>query len=74
IASLAGIKPIKVHCCINLCIAYTKKYIHHEECPYCQEPRYSKTRTPRRTFSYLPIIPHLQAFFQKPEIIKLLSY
>ncbi|KIJ13519.1 hypothetical protein PAXINDRAFT_117019, partial [Paxillus involutus ATCC 200175] len=54
LALLSGIQPINIDCCVNSCIAYTQQYIHHEECPYCKEARYTRSRKARRTFCYLP--------------------
>jgi hypothetical protein len=74
IAVLSGVKPVEYDCCIKSCIAYTEKYEFYERCPFCQEPRYDTQRRPRRIFSYLPVIPRLQAFFQSPKTIEKLSY
>ncbi|KAG2049679.1 hypothetical protein BDR06DRAFT_918795, partial [Suillus hirtellus] len=74
LAALSGIKAINYHCCINSCIAYTDNYSHHLRCPFCHEPRYGAGGQARRNFSYLPIIPRLQAFFQSPEMIESLAY
>ncbi|KAF8839066.1 hypothetical protein BDN67DRAFT_874805, partial [Paxillus ammoniavirescens] len=71
---LAGIEPLIINCCVKSCIAYTRQYIHHEECPYCKEPRYTRSRKPRRTFAYLPLIPRLKAFFQSVETTQKLLY
>ncbi|KAF9237741.1 hypothetical protein BU15DRAFT_48324, partial [Melanogaster broomeanus] len=74
LAVLAGVDPEIYHCCVNSCIAYTLKYIHHESCPFCKEPRYGKGSHPRRVFYYIPLIPRLRAFFQNTEMIQKLSY
>ena len=63
---LSGLEPKHVDCCINSCVAFTREYVHAEECPFCAEARYSPSCKPRRIFSYLPLIPRLQAFFQAP--------
>ena len=74
IAILSGIEPIKIDCCIKFCIAYTGKYERLEECPYCHENRYTHTRKPRRIFSYIPLIPRLQSFYQSKSMAQKLSY
>ena len=74
VALLAGIEPVHINCCVISCIAYTRQYVHMEECPICQEPRYSQSRRACRIFSYLPIIPRLQGFFKNPETAQLLLY
>jgi len=74
LAILSGVQPVYFHCCINSCIAYTEKYQHHDSCPFCNESRYGPQSKPRRLFSYIPIIPRLQGFYQNVETIKKLSY
>ncbi|KAF9228534.1 hypothetical protein BS17DRAFT_691103, partial [Gyrodon lividus] len=74
LALLARVDPKIYHCCVNSCITYTLKYVHHESCPFCKEPRYAKGGHPHRIFYYIPLIPQLQAFFQNIEMIKQLSY
>ena len=74
LAVLSGIKPVNYHCCINSCVAYTDNYSHHLQCPFCHEPRYGVGGRARRNFSYLPIIPRLQTFFQNPDMVEMLAY
>jgi len=74
LASLSGIQPINYDCCINSCIAYTDNYSHHLQCSFCDEPCYSPGGRPRRQFSYLPIIPRLQALFESQDMIEMLAY
>ncbi|KAG2749992.1 hypothetical protein P692DRAFT_201712128 [Suillus brevipes Sb2] len=74
LALLSGIEPRAIDCCVNSCIAYTREHSLREDCPYCNEARFNSTRQPRRTFSYLPLIPRLQAFFQNEAMINLLRY
>ncbi|KAF8123788.1 hypothetical protein EV363DRAFT_1179202, partial [Boletus edulis] len=71
---LSGVEPIHIHCCINSCVAYTTKYEHFTRCPFCNERRYGKGGRARRLFSYIPLIPQLQSFFQKAETITQLAY
>lgn len=74
LATLSGIQPINYDCCVNSCIAYTDDYSHHIQCPFCNESRYDTGGHARRHFSYLPLIPRIQGFFQSPDMIHLLSY
>src|ERR1700722_3485310 len=74
LAILSGIEPIKIHCCIKSCIAYTGQYEFLQSCPFCNEARFGTGERPRRIFSYLPLIPRLQAFFQNPYKINQLTY
>ena len=59
ISILAGIRPVEYDCCVNSCVAYTEKYHDYLRCPI---------------FHYLPLIPHLQAFFESTRMIEELSY
>ena len=65
---LSGVDQINFDCCVNSCVAYTTKYEHFTRCRFCNEPRYGKGARAQRTFSYIPIMPQLQAFFQKAEM------
>ncbi|KAE9407428.1 hypothetical protein BT96DRAFT_986725 [Gymnopus androsaceus JB14] len=69
VAALADINIQLVDCCINACIAYTKEYTTRELCPYCDEPR-SYNGKPRNTFTYIPLIPRLQALFENQNMIE----
>lgn len=70
---LSGVKPIIFDCCPNSCIAYTKKFIYYQSCPFCNEPRV-KDRKPRRSFTYFPLIPRLQGYFQSATMIEKMAY
>ncbi|KAG2089999.1 uncharacterized protein F5147DRAFT_586908, partial [Suillus discolor] len=74
LALLSEIEPRAIDCCVNLCIAYTREHSLREDCPYCNEARFTSSRQPHHTFSYLPLIPRLQAFFQNKAMINLLRY
>jgi hypothetical protein len=73
LALLSGVTPVLIDCCVNSCIAYTRKYANYVDCPYCGESRRSNQR-PRRQFSYLPLVPRLRGFFQNPKMIHQLGY
>jgi len=60
---LTGLEERRIDCCIHSCIAFTGIYENDDTCP-CGEPRYDPAftgtpRRPRKTFSYLPLIPRL---------------
>ncbi|KAG1759938.1 hypothetical protein EDD22DRAFT_781801, partial [Suillus occidentalis] len=74
LATLSGIQPINYDCYVNSCIAYTDNYSHHIQCPFCNESCYDTGGHVWQHFSYLPLIPHIQGFFQSPDMIHLLSY
>jgi hypothetical protein len=73
LALLSGVTPVLIDCCVNSCITYTRKYTNYTHCPYCRESRRSNQR-PRHQFSYLPLVPCLQGFFQNPKTIHQLGY
>lgn len=70
---LSGMKPIVFDCCPNSCIAYTKKFIYYQSCPFCGEPCF-KNGNPRRSFTYFPLIPRLQGYFQSATMIERMAY
>jgi hypothetical protein len=82
VAKLAGIKGVRIDCCVNSCIAYTGVYKDLRVCPYrgCKEPRFEpdpdkpgQERT-RRFFQYIPLIPRLINLYRDPDTAKKLMY
>ena len=73
LAILSGVNPVLYDCCVNSCIAYTGNYKNHSHCPFCREPR-RRHGKPRRQYSYLPLTPRFQGFFQNPKTIQKLGY
>lgn len=55
----SGVTSVKYHCCVNSCVAYTGNLRNRNTCPYCSEPRYEQDEKPRKTYTYLPLIPRL---------------
>lgn len=72
-ALLTEIEPVLYDCCINCCMCYTGKYKHDRSCRFCNEPR-TRNGKVQRQFSYLPLIPRLQGWFQSLAKIESLSY
>ncbi|QRV79766.1 Transposase family tnp2 [Ceratobasidium sp. AG-Ba] len=76
---LCGFDPIRIHCCVNSCVAYTGNYHEMAACPHCQERRYkwdadkAKWR-PRRVFQYLPLIPRLVTMYRDRRTAHTLGY
>ena len=73
-AKLSEVQPQSLDCCKNSCIAYTAKYIYLKSCPCCGEARRNQHGKPHRQFTYLPLIPQLQGYFQSMKTIEALSY
>ena len=72
-ALLTEVEPVLYDCCINSCLCYTGKYKHNKSCRFCGQPRTLRGR-PQRQFSYIPLIPRLQGYFQSEAKINALSY
>ncbi|KAF9033063.1 hypothetical protein BDZ89DRAFT_899183, partial [Hymenopellis radicata] len=74
VAFLSGFKPQFYDCCPKSCVCYTGRYAEMATCPYCQEPRYRDDGKPRQKFTYLPIIPRLQAFAANTSVASAMQY
>lgn len=71
---LSGVKPTFFHMCINNCLLYVGQFSEHSECPICGAPRYHTNGKPAAQFSYLPLIPRLQAWYECIPMIQRLKY
>ncbi|KAF8193127.1 hypothetical protein K438DRAFT_1674711, partial [Mycena galopus ATCC 62051] len=71
---LAAFKPIPYDCCPNSCCCYVGPHAEENKCPYCNEPRFKSNGKARKTFTYVPLIPRLVAYFQNPEVVKQMGY
>ncbi|KAF8136202.1 hypothetical protein EV363DRAFT_1147500, partial [Boletus edulis] len=74
LALLSGIEPQNINCCIKSCIAFTCEYADLKQCPFYGEYRHTSSGQVCCKFSYLPIIPHLQAYFQNEAQVRLVLY
>jgi hypothetical protein len=72
-ALLTEIEPVLYDCCINSCLCYTGKYKYNQICRFCGEPRMRGGKA-QRHFSYVPLIPRLQGYFQSEAKIRALLY
>ena len=70
---LTEVEPVFYDCCINSCMCYTGRHKHETHCRFCNEPRIRGGKV-QRHFSYLPLIPHLQGWFQSEAKIQSLLY
>ncbi|QRV80885.1 Transposase family tnp2 [Ceratobasidium sp. AG-Ba] len=79
-AVLAGVSGVRIHCCVDSCVAFTGKYELHDECPYCGKPRYEDDpekpgcQRPVRTFLYIPLIPRLTNMYRSKDMASKLGY
>lgn len=73
---LAGVEPELYDCCPgpNACMCFTGE--HHEltRCLICNEPRFNSKGHPRRRFTYIPIIPRLQAAAASHSLAEVMQY
>jgi len=76
VATLSGLNPKHVDCCVNSCCCYTGKYEELDRCPFpdCNEPRRDENGQPRKRFQYLPIIPRLIALFLDKATAEKINY
>ena len=60
---LAGVEPELYDCCPgpNACMCFTGEHQDLTRCLVCNEPRFNSKGLPRRHFTYIPLIPRLQA-------------
>ncbi|KAJ7215162.1 hypothetical protein C8J57DRAFT_982072, partial [Mycena rebaudengoi] len=73
IAFLSAVKPVKYHCCINSCMAYTGHLASLERCLHCHEARFDAQTKPRRIYQYIPLIPRLVALYTNQELAEKLQ-
>jgi hypothetical protein len=72
---LSGLMPKIFDCCVNTCIAYTGYLQSLDTCPICGSPRFNPTtKKPQNSFTYIPLIPQLRAFFAHPQTAQKMQY
>ncbi|KAJ3494279.1 hypothetical protein NLJ89_g10843 [Agrocybe chaxingu] len=72
---LSGFKPEIYHCCPNSCCCYVGPHADLEVCPFCNEGRYRPgTTKPRKTFTYIPLVPRLKTFALNQKLAKTMQY
>ncbi|KAF8828176.1 hypothetical protein HHX47_DHR4000610 [Lentinula edodes] len=72
---LARLRPVIYECCINSCVCYMGPHADKKQCPHCKEFRYRPDgKTPRKRFTYVPIIPRLTAYYRSLSMIEKLRY
>lgn len=72
--ALGGYKTVPYDMCVNSCCLFAGPYEDAATCPYCKEPRLNADGKPRHRFSYIPIIPRLQAYYRRVETIEQMKY
>ena len=71
---LAGFSAQPYDCCPDLCICYTGPHSNATSCTYCGLSRYHTNGKPCKKFTYLPLIPCLQAFCANHKILTTMQY
>jgi hypothetical protein len=71
---LAGFTAEVYDCCPNSCLCYTGPHSDATSCVYCGLSRYHGQGKPRKRFTYIPLIPRLQAFCTNAEIATRMQY
>jgi hypothetical protein len=74
IAFLAGFSAHVYDCCPNSCVCYTGPHSSATSCTYCGLSRYHANGKPRKKFTYVPVIPHLQAFCANTKFATTMQY
>ena len=74
ISFLAGFNAQTYDCCPNLCVCYTGPHAHATSCTYCGISRYHTNGKPRKKFTYIPLIPRLQAFCANHKVATTMQY
>ena len=74
VSQLSGFEPQIYHCCINSCCCFVGPYAELSSCSYCNESRYDSDGKPRQIFTYLPVIPRLQAAFANRDMAAKMRY
>ncbi|KAJ6462062.1 hypothetical protein DFH09DRAFT_879428, partial [Mycena vulgaris] len=71
---LAAFKPVPYDCCPKSCCCYVGPHADETKCPYCDEPRFKSNGKPRKTFTYVPLIPRLVSYFKNAKVVEQMSY
>ncbi|KAF8262452.1 hypothetical protein EI94DRAFT_1602204, partial [Lactarius quietus] len=71
---LAGFSAEIYDCCPNSCLCYTGPHSSAMSCTYCGLSRYHSNGKPCKMFSYLPLIPQLQAFCTNTKLVTMMQY
>ncbi|KAJ7055136.1 hypothetical protein C8F01DRAFT_1321839, partial [Mycena amicta] len=71
---LAEFRPVAYDCCPDSCCCYTGAYAKLLACPFCKTSRFKADGKPRKTFTYVPLIPRLRAYFRDAAMIEKMSY
>jgi hypothetical protein len=71
---LSGVKPTFHDMCSNSCCLFVGPFAAASHCPFCQIARYHPNGRPIARFSYLPMIPRFQAWYQSTPMIERLKY
>ena len=73
---LAGVEPELYDCCPgpNACMCFTGEHRDLKNCLICNAPRFNSKGHPRRRFTYIPIVPRLQAAAASRSLAEAMQY
>jgi hypothetical protein len=75
IGRMSELKPQIYNCCINSCICYAGlRYTNLHVCLFCKERRLNSCGCPQHRFTYIPLIPGLEAFLANQTQAKRMRY
>jgi hypothetical protein len=74
ITFLAGFSAQTYDCCPNSCLCYTGPHSSEMSCTYCGLSQHHANGKPRKKFTYIPLIPQLQAFCANPKVAATMQY
>ncbi|QRW17362.1 Transposase family tnp2 [Rhizoctonia solani] len=74
ILALCGLKPVTYDCCKNSCICFAGPFANLQSCPECNTPRKNAAGAPQKTFTYIPLIPQLQALYCSLRMCEAMQY
>ncbi|KAF8516804.1 hypothetical protein BU17DRAFT_50472 [Hysterangium stoloniferum] len=71
---LSNVKPILIDMCINSCCLFSGEWADCDTCDFCDAHRFHNNGKPITRFSYLPLIPHLQGYFECTDMVQWMNY
>lgn len=60
--------------CTNSCMLFAGKYSTYTRCTHCRHPRRRSNGKPFKQFSYLPLVPQIQALYSNTESARAMRY
>ncbi|KAF8344424.1 hypothetical protein F5887DRAFT_860621, partial [Amanita rubescens] len=71
---LSAFKPVRYDCCVSSCCCFVGPHAKLSNCPYCDQPRFDNKGKTRKSFTYIPLIPRLVAYFRNKDFAQKPQY